>query len=96
MVDSVIKKKEKNHRFITIIIIIIIIIIIFALYNNFCKRKFFFHPNSNRIHVLVSEKTEAHLPLCEINHTKNLHSVLRKFMVVSMSNIVHYTSSEYN
>lgn len=36
---------------------------------------------SNKIHVLVSEKTEAHLPLCEINHMKNLHSTLRKFMV---------------
>ncbi|XP_065226432.1 8-oxo-dGDP phosphatase NUDT18 isoform X2 [Planococcus citri] len=37
--------------------------------------------SSNKIHVLVSEKTEAHLPLCEINHMKNLHSTLRKFMV---------------
>uniref|UniRef100_A0A0A9W8E7 Nucleoside diphosphate-linked moiety X motif 18 n=2 Tax=Lygus hesperus TaxID=30085 RepID=A0A0A9W8E7_LYGHE len=37
--------------------------------------------SSNRIHVLLSEKTEVHFPLCEINHMKNLHSTLRKFMV---------------
>lgn len=37
---------------------------------------------SNKLHVLVSEKTEAHLPTCEINHNRNLHSTLRKFMTV--------------
>lgn len=37
--------------------------------------------SSNRVHVLLSEKTEVHFPLCEINHQKNLHSTLRKFMV---------------
>lgn len=36
---------------------------------------------SNRVHILLSEKTEVHLPLCEINHNRNLHSTLRKFMV---------------
>lgn len=37
---------------------------------------------SNKLHILVSEKTEAHLPMCEINHNRNLHSTLRKFMTV--------------
>ncbi|XP_014285989.1 8-oxo-dGDP phosphatase NUDT18 [Halyomorpha halys] len=37
--------------------------------------------SSNRVHILLSEKTEVHFPLCEINHQKNLHSTLRKFMV---------------
>lgn len=43
---------------------------------------------SNKLHVLVSEKTEAHLPMCEINHNRNLHSTLRKFMTVIFQ-IVH-------
>lgn len=37
--------------------------------------------STNRLHILLSEKTEVHLPLCEINHNHNLHSTLRKFMV---------------
>ncbi|CAH0390352.1 unnamed protein product [Bemisia tabaci] len=37
--------------------------------------------SSNDVHVLLSEKTEAHFPFCEINHNRNLHSVLRKFMM---------------
>uniref|UniRef100_A0A1B6CVH3 Nudix hydrolase domain-containing protein n=1 Tax=Clastoptera arizonana TaxID=38151 RepID=A0A1B6CVH3_9HEMI len=36
---------------------------------------------TNRVHILVSEKTEVHLPMCEINHNHNLHSTLRKFMI---------------
>ncbi|RZF40855.1 hypothetical protein LSTR_LSTR003365 [Laodelphax striatellus] len=36
---------------------------------------------SNRVHVLLSEKTEVHLPLCEINHNRSLHSTLKKFMM---------------
>ncbi|XP_050535304.1 8-oxo-dGDP phosphatase NUDT18 [Daktulosphaira vitifoliae] len=35
---------------------------------------------TNKLHILISEKTEAHLPMCEINHNRNLHSTLRKFM----------------
>lgn len=38
---------------------------------------------SNRIHVLLSEKNEVHLPLCEIYPSRNVHSTLRKFMIVS-------------
>ncbi|XP_034253048.1 8-oxo-dGDP phosphatase NUDT18 isoform X1 [Thrips palmi] len=37
--------------------------------------------SSNRLHVLLSEKTEVHLPMCEINHNRNLHSLLLKFMI---------------
>lgn len=36
----------------------------------------------NRMHVLLSERTEYHLPICEINPRRNLHSTLHKFMVV--------------
>ncbi|KAE8749873.1 hypothetical protein FOCC_FOCC003342 [Frankliniella occidentalis] len=37
--------------------------------------------SSNRLHILLSEKTEVHLPMCEINHNRNLHSLLHKFMI---------------
>ncbi|XP_073981604.1 8-oxo-dGDP phosphatase NUDT18 [Rhodnius prolixus] len=37
--------------------------------------------SSNRVHILLSEKTEGHFPMCEINHRKNLHSTLRTFMM---------------
>lgn len=37
---------------------------------------------SNRVHVLLSEKNEVHLPLCEVYPSRNIHSTLRKFMVV--------------
>ncbi|XP_014259150.1 8-oxo-dGDP phosphatase NUDT18 [Cimex lectularius] len=37
--------------------------------------------SSNRVLILLSEKTEAHFPMCEINHLQSLHSTLRKFMV---------------
>ncbi|XP_014217500.1 8-oxo-dGDP phosphatase NUDT18 [Copidosoma floridanum] len=36
---------------------------------------------TNRLHVLMSEKTSLHLPVCEINPGKNLHSTLHRFMV---------------
>lgn len=36
---------------------------------------------TNRVHVLVSERTAFHLPICEIHPTKSLHSTLRRFMV---------------
>ncbi|KAL7301226.1 hypothetical protein TKK_0006191 [Trichogramma kaykai] len=36
---------------------------------------------TNRLHVLMSEKTTLHLPVCEINPSKNLHSTLHRFMV---------------
>ncbi|XP_069696563.1 8-oxo-dGDP phosphatase NUDT18-like isoform X2 [Periplaneta americana] len=36
--------------------------------------------SNNRVHILLSEKTEVHLPICEINPTRNLHSTLKKFM----------------
>ena len=35
---------------------------------------------NNAVHVLVSEKTTAHLPVCEINPTRSLHSTLKKYM----------------
>ncbi|KAJ1532391.1 hypothetical protein ONE63_000991 [Megalurothrips usitatus] len=37
--------------------------------------------SSNRLHILLSEKTEVHFPMCEINHNRNLLSLLHKFMV---------------
>lgn len=36
---------------------------------------------TNRVHVLLSERTAWHLPVCEINHLKSLHSTLRRFMI---------------
>jgi len=35
---------------------------------------------NNRLHVLISEKTAAHLPVCEINPSRSIHSTLKKFM----------------
>ncbi|XP_023238653.1 8-oxo-dGDP phosphatase NUDT18-like [Centruroides sculpturatus] len=35
---------------------------------------------NNRIHVLVSENQQAHLPVCEINPVKSIHTVLRRFI----------------
>ena len=34
----------------------------------------------NGVCVLVSEKTAAHLPVCEINPTRSIHSTLKKYM----------------
>lgn len=34
---------------------------------------------SNRMHVLVSEKTAAHLPVSEINPVRSVHSTLKKY-----------------
>lgn len=36
---------------------------------------------TNRVHILISERTCWHLPTCEINPGKSIHSTLRKFMV---------------
>ncbi|XP_034940124.1 8-oxo-dGDP phosphatase NUDT18 [Chelonus insularis] len=36
---------------------------------------------TNRMHVLISEKSYLHLPMCEINPGKNVHSTLHRFMV---------------
>lgn len=35
---------------------------------------------SSRMHVLVSEKTAAHLPVCEINPMRSIHSTLKKYL----------------
>ena len=35
---------------------------------------------NNRVHVLCSEKTAAHFPICEINPMRSVHSTLKKFM----------------
>ncbi|XP_050348453.1 8-oxo-dGDP phosphatase NUDT18 [Nymphalis io] len=37
--------------------------------------------STNRLHVLLSEKTTLHFPTCEINPAKSMHSTLRRFMV---------------
>ncbi|KAF5281775.1 hypothetical protein FQA39_LY17694 [Lamprigera yunnana] len=37
--------------------------------------------STNRVHLLLSERTAFHLPICEIHPTKSLHSTLRRFMV---------------
>lgn len=37
--------------------------------------------SSNRVHVLLGEKTALHLPTVEIHPSRNLHSTLRKFLV---------------
>lgn len=37
--------------------------------------------STNRLHVLLSEKTMLHFPTCEINPAKSVHSTLRRFMV---------------
>ncbi|CAH1996940.1 unnamed protein product [Acanthoscelides obtectus] len=36
---------------------------------------------TNRIHILLGEKTAWHLPSCEIHPAKSLHSTLRRFMI---------------
>ncbi|KAK9884423.1 hypothetical protein WA026_007270 [Henosepilachna vigintioctopunctata] len=36
---------------------------------------------TNRVHVLLSERTSWHLPVCEINPAKSLHSTLKGFMI---------------
>ena len=36
--------------------------------------------SNNRVHVLVSEKTHAHLPVSEMNPTRSVHSTLKKYM----------------
>ena len=35
---------------------------------------------NNRMHVLVSEKTAAHLPISEINPLRSVHSTLKKYL----------------
>lgn len=40
--------------------------------------------SSNKVHVLLSEKTQVHFPVCEIYPARSLHATLRKFMIVSM------------
>ena len=40
---------------------------------------------NNRVSVLVSEKTAAHLPVCELNPTRSVHSMLKKYLT-DMSN----------
>ncbi|CAG4930903.1 unnamed protein product [Colias eurytheme] len=37
--------------------------------------------STNRLHVLLSEKSSIHFPTCEINPAKSVHSTLRRFMV---------------
>ncbi|CAG9787733.1 unnamed protein product [Diatraea saccharalis] len=37
--------------------------------------------STNKLHVLLSEKTSIHFPTCEINPAKSVHSTLRRFMV---------------
>lgn len=37
--------------------------------------------STNKLHVLLSEKTMLHFPTCEINPAKSVHSTLRRFMV---------------
>lgn len=37
--------------------------------------------STNRVHVLLSEKTAMHFPTAEINPSKSVHSTLRKFLV---------------
>lgn len=37
--------------------------------------------STNKLHVLLSEKTAIHFPTCEINPGKSIHSTLRRFMV---------------
>ena len=36
--------------------------------------------SSPRAHVLVSERTSAHLPVCELNPARSMHSTLRRFL----------------
>ena len=36
--------------------------------------------SNNRMHVLVSEMTAAHLPVCQINPMRSIHSTLKKYL----------------
>jgi 8-oxo-dGDP phosphatase len=35
---------------------------------------------NNRMHVLVSEKTAAHLPVADTNPVRSVHSTLKRFL----------------
>jgi len=37
--------------------------------------------SDNKVHVLLSERTCWHLPICEIHPSKSLHSTLKRFMI---------------
>ncbi|XP_018328282.1 8-oxo-dGDP phosphatase NUDT18 [Agrilus planipennis] len=37
--------------------------------------------SSNRLHVLLSERTTFHLPTCEVHPAKSIYSTLRRFMI---------------
>lgn len=37
--------------------------------------------STNKLHVLLSEKSSLHFPTCEMNPAKSAHSTLRRFMV---------------
>lgn len=36
--------------------------------------------SNNRVHVLVSEKADPHLPVCSINPSRSIYSTLKKYM----------------
>ena len=35
---------------------------------------------TSRAHVLVSEKTTAHLPVCELNPARSVHSTMKRYL----------------
>jgi 8-oxo-dGDP phosphatase len=37
--------------------------------------------STNRVSILLSEKTEYHFPICELHPAKSVHSTLRKFLI---------------
>nr|CAD7570743.1 unnamed protein product [Timema californicum] len=55
-----------------------------------CIRK----KSNNRVHLLLSEKTEVHLPVCEINPARNFHSTLKKYMTLVNALVVLSLTAE--
>jgi hypothetical protein len=54
----------------------------FGVWTELFHLSFWFNFHSNRLHILLSEKNEAHIPACEINPRRSLHSTLKKYMTV--------------
>ena len=61
----------------------LVILYIFYCFFGSCYSQYCYYVGSNRVHVLVSEKTAVHLPVCEIHPGRSLHATLKKFMTVS-------------
>ena len=51
--------------------------------------------SNNKPHILVSEKTAVHLPVCEINPTRSIHSTLKVSPANHEQPLVTYVTKLY-